>query len=99
MADLHTRFKRREGILQQNVSGSLMLYNMEEGQYFALDDVGVRVWELCDGTRQLGEVVEVLCSEYDAPAATIGNDVLSLIRDLTDEELVVEVGEPASGRT
>ena len=44
-------FKPRDGIVKQEVSGSLLLFNMQDGQYYTLNDVGRRVWELCDGTR------------------------------------------------
>jgi hypothetical protein len=91
MIDLHTHVRRREGVLHQDVSGSLMLYHMDRGEYFALDDVGARVWDLCDGTRSLSDVVTVLSEEYEAPSTEIGEDVLALIRELADEHLVVTV--------
>lgn len=66
-----------------------MLYQMEEGRYFALEAVGMRIWELCDGTRLLSDVAAVLAEEFDAPAAVICEDVLNLVRELSDESLLV----------
>jgi len=31
-----------------------------QGEYFALDDVGARVWEPCDASRSVADVVTVL---------------------------------------
>ena len=95
MIALRTRFKPRAGIVKQEMSDSLLLFNMEDGQYYTLNDVGRRVWELCDGTRSLSDIAEDLSNEYDSPAATIRDDVLELVGDLADAALLVPVAEPA----
>jgi Coenzyme PQQ synthesis protein D (PqqD) len=92
---LRSRFKPRAGIVKQEMSGSLLLFNMEDGQYYTLNDVGRRVWELCDGTRSLSDIAEDLSHEYDSPAAAIRDDVLELVGDLADAALLVPVAEPA----
>jgi hypothetical protein len=88
-------FKPRDGIVKQEVSGSLLLFNMQDGQYYTLNDVGRRVWELCDGTRTLSDIARDLSAEYDSPAAAIQDDVLELVGDLADASLLVPVAEPA----
>jgi coenzyme PQQ synthesis protein D (PqqD) len=89
------RLKRTEGILKQEMSGSLILFNMENGQYFAVNDVGMRVWDLCDGTMSVSEVLAAVADEYDAPSATITEDVLGLLDELWNERLVVDADPPA----
>jgi hypothetical protein len=95
MIDRFRRLKQTEGILKQEVSGSIILFNMEDGRYFAVNDVGLRVWELCDGTKSVAEVLSAVADEYDAPAATISEDVLGLLDELWNERLVVEADPPA----
>ena len=81
---------RSERILAQQAADTVVLLDPDSGQYFTLDDVGARVWELSDGTRSVSQLVEILCAEYDAPASTIHADVLELLAELADERLVVE---------
>ncbi len=95
MIDGIRRLKQARGVLKQEVSGSTILFNMEDGRYFAVNDVGVRVWDLCDGTMSVSEVSAVVAQEYDAPAAAINEDVLSLLDELWNERLVVEADPPA----
>ena len=71
-----------------------MLLRLEDGGYYALDEVGARIWELCDGHRAVGEIVALLCLEFDAPEETVRADVLEFIGDLRRERLLVV--EPAS---
>jgi coenzyme PQQ synthesis protein D (PqqD) len=95
MIDGFRRLKQTEGILKQEVSGSVILFNMENGHYFAINDVGLRVWEMCDGTMSVSQVLAAVADEYDAPAAIITEDVLSLLDELWNERLVVEADSPA----
>lgn len=81
--------KHSEKILVQEVNGTVVLLSSESGEYFALDEVGGRVWELCDGLRSVSDIINVVCAEYDAPPETIQADVLELLGELTSEKILV----------
>ena len=85
-----TRLKPQTGVLKHDVSGSMVLFNMEDGQYYALNEIAARIWELCDGTRTVSDVVAVICCEYDAPAPTISEDVVDVLEGLRTDRLVVD---------
>lgn len=83
------RLRRQEGILAQEAQGQTVLLRLDDGGYYALDEVGATIWELCDGTRAVSEIVSILCDQFDAPAATVRADVLEFIGDLRREQLLV----------
>lgn len=83
------RLRRQEGILAQEARGQTVLLRLEDGGYYALDEVGARIWELCDGSRAIAQIVDVLCDEFDAPEAIVRADVLEFIDDLRREGLLV----------
>src|SRR5919199_3316842 len=85
-----SRPRHPEGVVAQQADSTLVLLSLTSGQYYALDDVGVRVWELCDGSRTVADIASVLSQEYDAPAETIEADVLELLEDLASEQLVAQ---------
>lgn len=87
---LETRLQRSEGVLFQDNSDTLVLLNVKDGMYFTLNEVGARVWNLCDGTQTLGTIVAVVCQEYDASPTAIESDVLELVQGLVDEKLLAE---------
>ncbi len=91
MIALEVRPTQADGILAQRNDDSLILLNPENGQYFTLDEVGARVWELCDGSHRVAEVVSTLYAEYDAPLNSIQTDVLELLDELASEQLVATV--------
>jgi pyrroloquinoline quinone biosynthesis protein D len=79
-------------VLAQQAKDSVILLSLDDGAYFTLNEVGGRVWELCDGERTTAEVVDVICTEFDAPADVVAADVLALLDDLSSEGLVAEAG-------
>ena len=87
---LDAQFCRSEGILTQAAEGQTVLLRLADGSYYALDEVGARVWELCDGRRSVQEIVAIVSGEFDAPADVISADVLEFVGDLDGERLLVQ---------
>jgi pyrroloquinoline quinone biosynthesis protein D len=85
---LSSRPRRNERILQQEAAGTVVLLSLDEGQYYCLDEIGGRVWALCDGEHGVDKIAAALAEEYDAPPAIIQQDVLELLADLVKENLV-----------
>lgn len=65
-----------------------MLLDLDGGTYFTLNEVGARIWELCDGQRSAAQISAAVAEEYDAPSQTIERDVLELLTELQAEGLV-----------
>ena len=80
------------GVLAQQVKPddpSLVLLNPRSGAYYALEAVGTRVWQLCDGRRTVADIAAIIGQEYEEALDTIEADVIELVKELMDEELVV----------
>jgi coenzyme PQQ synthesis protein D (PqqD) len=87
-----TTLERRPGVLAQQVKPtdpSIVLLDSQSGEYYTLEAVGTRVWQLCDGARTLGEIAAVIAKEYDQSPEVIERDILELAQDLMAEQLVV----------
>jgi len=82
--------RRQEQIIVQKGSKDALLFNMDDGSYYALNEVGNRIWELCDGTHRVAQLVRILAKEYNAPAEIIETDILELLEDLRSKNLIVE---------
>jgi pyrroloquinoline quinone biosynthesis protein D len=89
---LDARPRRLEGVLAQEAQGQTVLLRLEDGGYYALDEVGAAVWELCDGSRSVAQMVAALGQQFDAPEATIRADVLEFVEELQDERLLAAGG-------
>lgn len=68
--------------LHQSLAGEAVLLNARTDEFFALDPVGTRIWELIVSDGDLDRILAKLAAEYDAPAERIAADVLSVIERL-----------------
>lgn len=84
-----SRVRHRDRVLTQRAAGTLVLLDLDGGQYFALDEVSSRVWDLCDGERGVDTIVSAISDEFDAPVETIREDVVGFLQEMLDEKLLV----------
>jgi coenzyme PQQ biosynthesis protein PqqD len=87
-----SRFRRRDRVLVQRAADKHILLDLDDGQYYALDEVSGRIWELCDGTNDVAAVVAALCQDYDAPAETVEADVMAFLGEMMQEKLLLPAG-------
>ncbi len=79
-----------DGVLARQTNQVQVLLNVRSGHYYSLNEVGARLWELLDGQRAIGIVINQMAEEFDAPPAVISADVGELVEDLFREGLLVE---------
>jgi hypothetical protein len=82
--------RRRPGVLVGQAEGQTVLLRPDDGSYYALKDVGSRIWELCDGERSIDQIADAISAEFDAPLEMIRADVRDLLTELRGEHLLVE---------
>ena len=82
--------KRRENVAAQVADDEAVLLDIESGEYFSLNPVGSRIWELCDGTRPTTEIVSVICEEFDVAEDVATADIDAILDELKAARLVVE---------
>jgi pyrroloquinoline quinone biosynthesis protein D len=59
----------------------------------APDDIAVEVLQLCDGVRDVGQMVDQLAEKYAAEREAILTDVIAMLQDLADKGFLTEVRE------
>ena len=53
-----------------------------QGKVRVLNPVGARVWELADGQRTLGDIVEAIATEFQVDVARVETDIPVFCEDL-----------------
>jgi coenzyme PQQ biosynthesis protein PqqD len=81
--------RQRARVVAQQAAGQWVLLDVDSGRYYALDDVGGRIWHLCDGSRTVAQIAEVVGDEYDAAGAAVEEDVVAFVSELVSESLLV----------
>lgn len=82
--------------LYRDLNGEGILLQLETGQYFGLDAVAHRMWQLLVELGDLDRVQEVLVAEYKVEPATLAADLERFTAQLTGKKLIEMETVPAS---
>lgn len=87
------RFVVSDDVVAREVGGEMVLLDLNSGQYFGLDSVGGRIWELLsERAHTLAELCDLIEAEFDAPRERIEADLLALATELKAQELIAASG-------
>lgn len=75
-------------VVFQQLDDEIVLLNLKNENYYSLDDVGARMWQLLAEHGEVATVVERLEQEYDTDGATLRRDLLELISRLQEAGLL-----------
>ncbi|MGI9086003.1 MAG: PqqD family protein [Aeromicrobium sp.] len=84
-----TVFRVAEGVLKRNAGTETVLLDLDSEEFFGLDGVGARVFELLEQPRRLDDVVGTLLTEYVVDRETLTADVTDLVSELVTRNLLV----------
>jgi hypothetical protein len=92
MADAPIALRTRVLVSPNQVSTSLgheaVILGAEAGEYFGLNEVGARIWELVQQPVQVSELCAQICAEYEVQADECERDVLELLGQLREKGLL-----------
>ncbi|MFZ5468726.1 MAG: PqqD family protein [Myxococcota bacterium] len=79
----------------QRVGGRLMAASPDdhlhsfEDEEGAVSEVAERIVELCDGSRSLEQIVDVLCEEFEVERGVCTTDTLAFVELLVERRILV----------
>jgi hypothetical protein len=87
--NLHQTIALSADVISQEVSGETVLLDLESENYFGLDEVGTRIWQLIKETNDLNTIYNTLLSEYEVPAERLQQDLTTLLTEIEGLGLIV----------
>ena len=75
-------------VISQEVSGETVLWDLKSENYFGLDAVGTRIWQLIRDNGDLQVILETILDEFDADEARIRGDLDALLSEIADLGLI-----------
>jgi len=86
-------FTPSKDVLFQEVGGETVLLDLASEQYFGLDEVGTRVWQLLNEGEGFAAMIDALLEEYEVERDRLEADVRDLLGSLLEAGLI-EQKEP-----
>jgi hypothetical protein len=88
MLKLTTIPTRNPDVLGRMVDDEAVLVMPQKGKVKVINQVGAAIWESIDDKRNIQQIVEEICAQFDVEQATAESDTLKFIAELADREIV-----------
>ena len=85
-----TTFEVPEHVLARRTGDEMVLLNLDNEQYYGLDEVGTRFWDLVAAGGSFGSAITTLLEEYEVERDVLERDLTALVGELSENGLVVE---------
>jgi hypothetical protein len=90
-ADDTTKLVKPQNVYVQDLDGEAVLLNLNDNQYYGLDEDGFRMFSALTSSDSVREAFELLLEEYDVDPAQLTEDLEAFIASLQDSGLVEAV--------
>ncbi|MBK6803520.1 MAG: PqqD family protein [Betaproteobacteria bacterium] len=82
-----------DSVLSTELHDEGVLLNLETGEYFGLDGVGMEMWKLLRANGDVGAARAALLEQYDVAEDVLAKDLDELIAKLAERKLLVVADE------
>jgi hypothetical protein len=86
--NLNQKITLSPDVISQEVSGETVLLDLESENYFGLDEVGTRIWQLIKEKDDLQAIYNTLLDEYEVEESRLQADLEALLGEISKLGLV-----------
>jgi len=83
-----TVLQRKGDLLFNEIDGEVVMLSIENSEYYGMDKVGSRIWELLEKPMTFKEIVARLRDEYEVTEEQCVSDTLAFLNKLQDKKLI-----------
>ena len=77
-----------QDVLFQDLGDEVVLLNIQSEQYYGLEGVGVRLWQLFSEDGSVARALEAIRAEYDVDGETAARDLGAFLDKMTAAKLL-----------
>ena len=83
-----TRIKRKNTILTSNIETQTIMMSLEKGNYYGLNSVGSRIWELIEQEISVKDICVRLIDEYEVEEKHCKKVVVFFLEEMEKSGLI-----------
>lgn len=84
----NTVISQIEEIVDSDIDGETVMMSIENGEYYGLDDIGSRIWELIARPIKVSDLIDTLLERFDVDRETCEIDVLKFLNELNEDRIL-----------
>ena len=79
---------RNEAIVFTDLDDTIVMMDVDEGKYYELDPIGVRIWTLLETSRTAADICDALAAQFDVDLDTCRRDTLEFLQTASSMRIV-----------
>jgi len=79
-------------VIQETIDGEVVIVNLDNGNYYSLDNVGANIWNLIESGAAVAEVVDGIRQRYEGNHVDVEDAVNQFVAQLQQQALIVPDG-------
>ncbi len=83
-----TMLQRKPGMLFNEIDGEVVMLSIENSEYYGMDKVGSRIWQLLENPMPFKELVNRLMDEYEVTEEKCRQETLDFVKKMTEKKLL-----------
>ncbi len=88
MIDSQIKLRISDEVISQEIDGEIILLDMQGEEYFGLNEVGTRVWQLLKKPTNLEKLFSIMKKEYDVKENILRDDLNDIVTQLLSAGLI-----------
>ena len=77
-----------DGVLVQEIDSESVLLNINTENYYGLDEVGTRMWQILKDAPSISQAIDLLLDEYEVERTTLLTDIEIFLKHLVEKGLI-----------
>ena len=86
--NLETVINKNLEIDDTDLDGEKVMLNLDKGEYFMMNEVGSRIWEIISEPINVKEIISTLRNEYEVDEETCKDTVIEFLGRLDNADLI-----------
>ncbi len=86
--NLNTIINKNLEIDDTDLDGEKVMMNLDKGEYFMMNEVGSRIWEIISEPINVKEIISTLRNEYEVDEETCKDTVIEFLGRLDNADLI-----------
>jgi hypothetical protein len=87
------RYRRKADLMGALIDDEVVLLHVEKGLYYNLKGVGADLWSRLETPHSLGELVDLMCEDYEVAPDVASAEISQFISELLNLDAIAIVVE------
>ncbi len=88
MISKSTIVRQHSDIVSSPCDGETVMMSIEKGNYYGMEPVASRIWELIGKPAKVGDIIDMLTDEYEVSHEDCEKDVLYFLNELASDNMI-----------